>query len=312
MLKKYYLKGLPYLKIKNKCDRLNAVFNFEKIVMSDNQRKLGIIAGGGSIPQMLIEYVKSHQIPYFVLAIEGNADRAAFSETVNHKWIRIGQAGTGFKYLKDEGVQDVVMIGTIHRPTLSELVPDLRTAAFFTKIGLRALGDDGILRALVKEIESENMKVVGVHEIMPDLLTKEGVLTKAKPDKQALADIARGIEVDLTLGALDVGQSVVVQQGLVLGVEGIEGTDELIKRCGGYSRKGVGGVLVKLRKTQQDMRIDLPTIGTTTIENAHKAGLRGIAVHAGNALIVNENDVIKLANKYKMFVMGVNPAEKIK
>ncbi len=280
--------------------------------MDSQIRKLGIIAGGGSIPQMLINYVKKHQIPYFVLAIEGNADRAAFDEKVNHKWIRIGQAGTGFKFLKDEGVQDVVMIGTIHRPSFSELVPDLRTAAFFTKLGLRALGDDGILRALVKEIESENMKVVGIHEIMPDLLVKQGLLTKTKPDKQAIADIERGIEVDLTLGSLDVGQSVIVQQGLVLGVEGIEGTDELIKRCGGYRRKGLGGVLVKLRKPTQDMRIDLPTIGTTTIENAHKAGLRGVAVHTGNALIVNEEEVIKLADKYKMFVIGVNPAEKIK
>ena len=280
--------------------------------MSDNKRKLGIIAGGGSIPRILIDYAKYYQIPYFVLAIEGNADRAIFDDSINHKWIRIGQAGTGFKLLRDEGVQDVVMIGTIHRPTLSELVPDFRTTAFFTKLGLRALGDDGILRALVKEIETENMKVVGVHEIMPDLLVKEGLLTKAKPDKQALTDIERGIEVDITLGALDVGQSVVVQQGLVLGVEGIEGTDELIRRCASYRRKGTGGVLVKLRKIQQDMRIDLPTIGVRTIENAHDAGLRGIAVHAGNALIVDEQKVIELANKYKMFVIGINPAEKIK
>ena len=280
--------------------------------MSDNSRKLGIIAGGGSIPRILIDYAKNHEIPYFVLAIEGNADRAIFDDSINHKWIRIGQAGTGFKFLKDEGVQDVVMIGTIHRPTFSELMPDLRTTAFFTKLGLRALGDDGILRALVKEIETENIKVVGVHEIMPDLLVKEGLLTKVKPDKQALVDIERGIEVDITLGALDVGQSVIVQQGLVLGVEGIEGTDELIRRCANYRRKGTGGVLVKLRKLQQDMRIDLPTIGVTTIENAHKAGLRGIAVHAGNALIVDEQRVIELANKYKMFVIGINPAEKIR
>ena len=280
--------------------------------MSDNSRKLGIIAGGGSIPRILIDYAKNHEIPYFVLAIEGNADRAIFDDSINHKWIRIGQAGTGFKFLRDEGVQDVVMIGTIHRPTFSELMPDLRTTAFFTKLGLRALGDDGILRALVKEIETENIKVVGVHEIMPDLLVKEGLLTKVKPDKQALVDIERGIEVDITLGALDVGQSVIVQQGLVLGVEGIEGTDELIRRCANYRRKGTGGVLVKLRKLQQDMRIDLPTIGVTTIENAHKAGLRGIAVHAGNALIVDEQRVIELANKYKMFVIGINPAEKIR
>ena len=279
--------------------------------MNEEQRKLGIIAGGGSIPQLLINHCKQTQRPYFVLAIEGNADRAIFDETVNHQWIRIGQAGTGFKRLAEEGVQEVGLIGTIHRPTLADLMPDLRTATFFAKIGLKALGDDGILRALVKEIESEKMKVVGVHEVVPSLLVREGHLTKHKPDKQALADIVRGASVALKLGELDVGQAVVVQQGLVLGVEGIEGTDKLITRCGEYKRKGAGGVLVKIRKPEQDMRIDLPTIGVKTVENAFKSGLRGIAIHAGNALIVNEDEVIKCADEHGMFVIGINPGEMI-
>lgn len=280
--------------------------------MSDNQRKLGIIAGGGTIPQLLIQHCQKNGIPYFVLAIEGNADRAVFDDKIPHQWIRIGQAGTGFKRLNEECVKDVVMIGTIRRPTFADLIPDLRTTAFFAKIGLKALGDDGILRALVKEIESEGMKVVGVHEVMPDLLVKEGILTKTKPDKQAYADIIRGTEVAFALGALDVGQSVIVQQGLVLGVEGIEGTDALICRCGPYQRKGDGGILVKMRKPSQDMRIDLPTIGVQTVENAHRNGLRGIAIHAGNALIVDEDSVIGLANRYKMFLIGVNPGELVK
>ena len=165
------------------------------------------------------------------------------------------------------------------------------------------------MRALIKEIEQEGMKVVGIHEIMPDILLKQGVLSKSKPDKQALADIKRGVEVALALGKLDVGQSVVVQQGLVLGLEGIEGTDELINRCAAYKRKGDGGVLVKLRKPQQEMRADLPTIGLKTIENAYKSGLRGLAVHAGNALIVDENETVALADKYKMFIIGINPSE---
>jgi hypothetical protein len=277
--------------------------------MTNNRPKLGIIAGGGTIPELLIRYCEQTQRPYFVLAIEGNADRAVFDNTVAHQWIRIGQAGTGFKRLHDEHVEEVVMIGTIHRPSFSDLVPDLRTTAFFAKIGFKSLGDDGILRALVKEIESENMRVVGIHDVMPDLLVKTGFCTRKKPDKQAMADIARGVEVAESLGRLDVGQSVVVQQGLVLGVEGIEGTDELIRRCGTYQRKGSGGVLVKLRKPEQDMRIDLPTIGLKTIENAHQAGLRGIAVHAGNALIVDEQEVLKLAEKYQMFIIGINPGE---
>lgn len=273
------------------------------------ERKLGIIAGGGTIPQLLINRCLETGRDFFVLAIEGNACSDYFTAKVPHQWIRIGQAGTGFKRFAEEKVQDVVMIGTIKRPSFKELVPDLRTAAFFAKIGAKALGDDGILRALVNELESEGMNVRGIHEVMPELLIKEGVLGKHKPDKKAITDIRRGVEVALALGRLDVGQAVVVQQGLVLGVEGIEGTDRLLLRCGEYKRKGEGGVLVKLRKPQQDMRIDLPTVGLRTVQNAAASGLRGIAVHAGNGLIVDQAEVIELANKEGLFIIGINPAD---
>lgn len=188
----------------------------------------------------------------------------------------------------------------------------MRTTAFFAKVGAKALGDDGILRALVNEIEAEGMTVRGIHEVMSDLLVKPGILGRHKPDKQALVDIRRGIDVALALGKLDVGQSVVVQQGLVLGVEGIEGTDELIRRCGEYRRKGDGGVLVKLRKPQQDMRIDLPTIGPRSVSRAQESGLRGIVVHAGNGLIVDEAETIRLADKAGLFIMGINPDDYLK
>lgn len=277
-----------------------------------SQRKLGIIAGGGSIPKMLIEHCAAQGRDFFVLAIEGNADKALITDDIPHQWIRIGQAGTGFKRFAEEKVQDVIMIGTIKRPGFFDLVPDLRTTAFFAKVGAKALGDDGILRALVNEIEAEGMTVRGIHEVMSDLLVKPGILGRHKPDKQALVDIRRGIDVALALGKLDVGQSVVVQQGLVLGVEGIEGTDELIRRCGEYRHKGDGGVLVKLRKPQQDMRIDLPTIGPRSVSRAQESGLRGIVVHAGNGLIVDEAETIRLADKAGLFIMGINPDDYLK
>lgn len=273
------------------------------------ERKLGIIAGGGELPEKLLDWCAKHNRAYYALAIEKNANEEYFTPNIPHKWIRIGQAGTGFKIFKDEGVKEIVLIGTIKRPTFAELVPDLRTTAFFAKLGAKALGDDGILRALVKEIESEDMKVIGIQEVMPELLAKNGVLTKKKPDIEDEEDIRRGVEVAFELGKLDVGQSVAIQQGLVLGVEGLEGTDKLITRCAEYIRKGKSPVLVKLRKPQQDMRIDLPTIGTKTVENAYKSGFKGIAVHAGNTLIVNEKEVINLANKYKIFIKGITPAE---
>lgn len=277
--------------------------------MTTSSKKLGIIAGGGCIPRMLIEHCKAVERDYFVLAIDGNADQALIDDSVPHQWIRIGQAGTGFKRLHDEKVEEVIMIGTIKRPGFFDLVPDLRTAAFFAKIGAKSLGDDGILRALVSEIEAEGMKVKGIHEVMEQLLAKNGVLGKVKPSKQAVLDIKRGIEVALALGSVDVGQAVVVQQGLVLAVEGIEGTDKLLLRCKDYKRKGEGGVLVKLRKLNQDVRIDLPTIGVETLKRAKECGLSGIVVHTGNGLIIDEAEVIKFANKEGMFVIGVDPFE---
>lgn len=269
-------------------------------------KKLGIIAGGGAIPRDLIDFCRNNKRNYFVIAIEGNADKELIDDTIPHIWIRIGQAGTGFKKLAEEKVEEVVMVGTIQRPTIKDLVPDMRTAAFFAKIGMKSLGDDGILRALVKEIEKEGMTVRGIHEVLPELLIKKGILGKIKPSKQARADIRRAVEVAIELGKLDVGQAVIVQQGLVLGIEGIEGTAELIRRCGDYKRKGDGGVLVKVRKPQQDMRVDLPTIGDRTVQAAYDSGLCGIALHAGNGLIVNEKETIKLADKLGIFVMGLD------
>lgn len=274
----------------------------------ETKPKLGIVAGGGAIPRMLIETCLSENRDFFVLAIEGNADKELITDKIPHKWIRIGQAGTGFKIFRDEKVKEVVLIGTIKRPSFSELVPDLRTTLFFSKIAAKSLGDDGILRALVKDIESDGMKVCGIHEVMTNLLAGEGYLTKKKPDKQALLDIERGIHVAKKLGELDVGQGVIVQQGLVLALEGIEGTDELIRRSKDYKRKGDGGVLVKLRKPNQDMRVDLPTIGAQTVLRAKESGLRGIAIHAENALIVDEKETVKLADKEGIFIIGINPS----
>ena len=272
-------------------------------------KKLGIIAGGGDIPKALIKKCKEQNRDYFVVAIEGNADKDLVDETVPHVWIRIGQAGTGFKKLAEEKVEEVVMIGTIRRPSFKDLIPDLRTTAFFTRLGFKSIGDDGLLKALVKELEGDGLVVRGIQEVMPEILIREGVLGKVTPSKQAIADIERAVEVATELGRLDVGQAVIVQQGLVLGVEGIEGTGELIRRCGAYKRKGDGGVLVKIRKPQQDMRIDLPTIGDRTVISAYQSGLSGIVLHAGNGLIANEKETIKLADKYGIFVMGINPAD---
>ena len=277
-------------------------------------KKLGIIAGGGDIPIMLIKHCIAISRPFFVLAIKGNADDNLIKdidENIEHKFIRIGNAGTGFKVLKEKNCEEITLIGTIKRPTIGDLVPDLRTTKFFMKAGMHAKGDDGMLRSLIKDIEADGFAVKGIHEVLPNILVSKGILTKIKPNKDDIEDIKKGVELATAICKLDVGQSVVVQNGLALGLEAIEGTDELIKRCSDYKRKGKGPVLVKIRKPEQDVRADLPTIGCQTVKRAYESGFKGIAIHAGNALIVNQEEVVRLANEHKMFIIGINPPDYI-
>ncbi|RAU22574.1 DUF1009 domain-containing protein [Paramagnetospirillum kuznetsovii] len=266
--------------------------------------KLGIVAGGGELPGLVADACRAQGRDFHFLALRGHADPKVIGDGPAD-WIRLGEAGTGFERLRQAGVADVVMIGPVRRPTISELAPDLRTARFFARVGLKALGDDGLLRAVAAELEHEGFRVVGVHEVLADCLAVAGAYGQLSPDAQAEADIARGVEVAKGLGALDVGQAVVVQQGLVLGVEAIEGTDRLLARCGELARDGVGGVLVKLRKPGQDRRIDLPTMGTATLAAAKQAGLRGIAVEAGGALVLGREAVAVEANRLGLFVIGI-------
>lgn len=268
--------------------------------------KLGIVAGGGELPARLVAACREAGRECFVLALDGHADRNQIPPDVPQAWIRLGASGSGLKRLREAGVSELVMAGPVRRPTLMELRPDWRTSLFFAKVGLKALGDDGLLRAVIHELEHEGFTVVGVDSILGDLLAPAGVWGKVQPDEQAEADIRRGLEVLRSLGPLDIGQAVVVQQGIVLGVEAVEGTAALIGRCGGLRREGPGGVLVKIAKPGQDRRADLPTVGHQTILQARDAGLRGIAIEAGATLVVGRQDMLAEAEAAHMFIAGVS------
>ena len=180
---------------------------------------------------------------------------------VLHAWCRLGAASTGLALLRENNVTELVLAGAIKRPSLAMLRPDWRAAKLFARIGYRALGDDGLLSAVVKELELEGFRVIGADQLLDKALVPEGALGKIRPDPQAQADIERGLRIARSLGALDIGQAVIVQQGLVFGVEAIEGTDELLRRCEALRRDGPGGVLVKVEKPGQESRADRPTIG---------------------------------------------------
>jgi UDP-2,3-diacylglucosamine hydrolase len=269
---------------------------------------LGIIAGNGTLPRRLVESSRAKGRDVFVVALEGEAA----PETVigiAHIWCRLGAAAKALRALRDNGVSDICFAGGVHRPSLAAIRPDWRAAKFFAKVGYRLLGDDGLFSAIAKELEIEGFRVIGAHDLLDDAVTvPEGPLGRITPDAGAGGDIARGIEIARAIGALDIGQAVVVQQGLVLGVEAIEGTDALIQRCGGLRRDGAGGVLVKLQKPGQEARIDRPTIGPQTVRLVAEAGLRGIAAEAGATLLLDRDEVIRTADSAGIFVVGVRVA----
>jgi len=267
--------------------------------------KLGIIAGGGTMPARLIAACRERGRDYFVLALKGHADPAQLPADVPHAWIALGEGGQGLDHLRENGVRDLVMVGPVRRPSLLSLMPDARTARFFARVGLRALGDDGLFHAIVTELEGEGFRVVGVESILGGLIARSGVWGKTHPDQRAQDDIELGIKAARTLGALDIGQAVVVQQGEVLAVEGAEGTDALIRRIDGLRRDGPGPVLVKTTKPGQELRVDLPAIGVATVAAAAALGFAGIAVEAGNTLVADRDQAIAAADAAGMFLIGV-------
>jgi DUF1009 family protein len=267
--------------------------------------KLGIIAGGGTAPRRVIEACRAQKRDYFVVCLEGQA-APDLAHDAPHVWLSLGEASKLRDLSTTEKITEIVMIGHVRRPSLLELKPDWLSVKVLAKIGFNLLGDDALLRAIGQAIEQEcGVRLIGVQDVLGGALMREGALGSVAPDDQAKKDIARGVEVARALGQADVGQSVIVQQGLVLGVEAIEGTDALIARCKDLKREGVGGVLVKLAKPQQDDRFDLPTIGPDTIEAAAKAGLRGIAVEAGRSLLIDRDRVRQLADEAGIFVVGI-------
>ena len=266
---------------------------------------LGIVAGSGALPRRLIESCRAAGREVFVLALEGEAEPATV-DGVPHAWCRIGAAARGFELLHANAVTELVLAGAVRRPSLSALRPDWRAARFFARVGYRALGDDGLLSAVIRELEAEGFRVVGVDDLLEaDAMLPAGRLGRLQPDARAEADIEHGLRLARAIGALDIGQAVVVQQGLVLGVEAIEGTDGLLRRCAGLRRDGPGGVLVKTAKPGQEQRVDRPTIGVRTVILAAEAGLRGIAAEAGATLILDRAEVIRAADEAGLFVVGV-------
>jgi DUF1009 family protein len=270
--------------------------------------RLGVVAGRGDLPSRFIDTCRAIGRTPFVLALEGQAAKDSFKQPPD-AWIGLGHIGRGLEILRRARVEELVFVGGIRRPALTELRPDAWTARFILGAGRALLGDDSALSAILRAIEAEGFRVIAPELVVKDLIARPGPYGSVAPDPEAAADIALGIKAARAIGELDIGQAAVVQRGRVLGLEAAEGTDALIARSAALQMPGPGGILVKAAKPGQDRRIDLPTIGVDTVRAAVAAGLRGIAVEAGSTLIVDGSAIGGAADRAGLFVIGVAVAE---
>ena len=278
---------------------------------SDIYSPVGVIAGGGAMPFAVADSLAARGIAPVLFALRGNCDPVRV-ERFRHHWISVGQLGRATKLFRSEGCRDLIFIGTLMRPALSEIRLDWGTVRVIGRI-LSAFrgGDDHLLSGIGRILEQDGFRMVGIRDVAPDVLMPEGAIARAAPDQAATTDIAKGREVLRALSPFDIGQAVVVIDGHVVAVEDIEGTDGLLARVArlrgeGRLRTGVGrGVLVKAPKSGQDLRFDLPTVGSKTIEGVAKAGLAGIAIIAGQTIAADSQSMIEAADRAGLFVQGL-------
>lgn len=266
---------------------------------------LGILAGGGSLPLTLAEACRAERRPYLIMTFEGSADMAAFEDHPHHS-ARIGAVGEVMQHLRQAEIQTLVLAGHMRRPSLASLKPDAEGKRLMARLGRKLFsGDDALLSALVAFLEEEGFRVIGAEEVTQSLLTPKGALSRMRVDTQARSDIALGLQAARQLGSLDIGQAVIIENGYVLGVEAAEGTDALIQRCAGLMQEAKRAVLIKAAKPGQERRADLPSAGLATLEALRAANMLGLAVEAGNSLLLGREAMVAYANEHGLLFTGI-------
>ncbi|MFZ4762570.1 MAG: LpxI family protein [Alphaproteobacteria bacterium] len=270
---------------------------------------LGVIAGRGELPIKVLQSAQKRGVPCFVIGFQGQTPNTTL-EKYPHLYLKLGQAEKLVQAFRQAGVSHVVLAGGVSRPSLADIRPDWRAARLLSRAAMHGLGDDGLLRLIAEELQREGFILQAPELWLDELpLIPVGVLSNIHPNQQAVQDIALGVRIAQELGRLDVGQAVAVQQGMVLAVEAIEGTDSLIARAGLLKRSGQGPVLVKMVKPQQDVRLDRPVVGKTTMQSLIEAGFVGLAVEANGVMAMDLPAMVELANTHAVFMQGVVRAD---
>lgn len=273
--------------------------------IKDHWYRLGIVAGSGALPRQLIANCEAAGREVFVIAVNGETE----PETVlgvAHAWVDIAAIGHAARLLRQAGAEELCLIGPITRPALTQLRPDWEGLKLLPKLLAAASeGDAAVLKVVVDYFESVGFRIVAPEAVVADLAAPAGPLGHHRADAVDEIDIEAGIREIRSLEANAVTQAVVVRGGQVLAIEASDGTDAMLARCAADHGEARSGVLVKWPMPGQELRVDLPTIGPATVAGALGAGLKGIAVAAGGALVAERERTVRRADEAGLFIVGV-------
>ncbi|MDY7000355.1 MAG: UDP-2,3-diacylglucosamine diphosphatase LpxI [Thermodesulfobacteriota bacterium] len=263
---------------------------------------VGLIAGGGQFPFLIADEARASGLRVAAVGFSGHTDASLSGRVDAWSELHIGQLSKLLRFFKDKGVSSVVFAGAVSKPKAMDVRPDFKAVKLLFK--LKTKGDDAILRAVADELESEGMRVVSPLEIVPGIGTPAGVLTSRRPRKHEWEDLEYAWPRARAMGRMDIGQSLVVKSGMVVAVEGLEGTDETLLRAGRLA--GPGCVAVKVLKPGQDERIDLPAVGAKTIESMIKAQAVCLGIEAEHSLFFDMRESVDRADKAGISVVGLS------
>ena len=276
---------------------------------------LAIVCGAGKFPFAVADAVMRRSRRVVLFALAGWADAQEVARYPHH-WVRLAQVGHMHRLAQADGCREVVFIGAVTRPSISQLRIDIFTLCLLPRIiAAYRGGDDHLLSHVARIIEQLGYRLVGAHDVAPEILVPEGRLGRHAPSTRDEADIALGQALLSAISRFDVGQAVVTAANRVIAVEAAEGTDRMLARIAELRRDSrlhlpdKVGVLVKAPKVGQDRRFDLPSIGPGTVAAAAAAGLAGIAVEAKGAITADVQELVRAADAAGLFVVGIPPLQ---
>jgi len=267
--------------------------------------KIGIIAGGGELPLLIGKELikKNFSVTYFVIKEFFNENLYSNYETVI---ISLDSLKIILNHFNRCKIEKIIMIGKVNRPSVKDIKFDIDTLKFIKDYFLEKKGDNNLLISIQNYFAKKGFPIFDWTSYCEDLFANKKSLTKKLPSKQAILNIDKGVEAFKIFGQLDLGQSMIIQNEIILGLESVEGTDNLIKRCFNYKKKGDKGILIKLSKYNQSSLLDIPTIGLETMKLLNDFDYEGVFLELNKCLIINKLEVIKYSDLNNLFITAVN------